>query len=172
MYKLNKKGFTLVELLAVIVVLAVVILIASSSVGSAMIRARKGALAIEANEAINSAKSAYQLEVLDGTIQSGGACFSIEFLNKEGYFSKGANEKYKGSVLVSPSADGRTFDYKVWLTNGSFTILGKDATGANKGADVGVTGTGAESGDTAVENCNNAAGVKNFSWGASGRVVS
>lgn len=63
--KKNKKGFTLVELLAVIVVLSIIILIASSGIGSAMQKARKSALAIEGNELINAAKSAYQLDILE-----------------------------------------------------------------------------------------------------------
>ena len=41
--KNNKKGFTLVELLAVIVVLAIIILIAMPSVMSAMDKARRNA---------------------------------------------------------------------------------------------------------------------------------
>lgn len=54
MRKLNKKGFTLVELLAVVVILAVVMGIAATSVLSSMNSSRKGSL-------VNSAESASQI---------------------------------------------------------------------------------------------------------------
>ena len=42
--KLNKKGFTLVELLAVIVVLALLMVVAASSIGSALDNSKQKAL--------------------------------------------------------------------------------------------------------------------------------
>ena len=56
MKKLNKKGFTLVELLAVIVILAVVMLIAVTAVGPLMTKARKSALGTEGVGMVNAAK--------------------------------------------------------------------------------------------------------------------
>ncbi len=136
----NKKGFTLVELLAVIVILAVIIVIASSSVGGLMTEARKNALAIEGNELVNAAKNAYQLAILNGEVGSGDACFSLEYLYKKDYFSKGSDNKYKGSALVQKNADG-IVKYSFWITNGSYVVAGESgATGKNgvSGDDVNV----------------------------------
>ena len=52
--KLNKKGFTLVELLAVIVVLAILIVVAGSTVGSTMNNAKKNALKTETQKILST----------------------------------------------------------------------------------------------------------------------
>jgi len=56
---MNKKGFTLVELLAVIVVLAVVMLIATTAVVPMMNRARKNAFITEIQSLIKGAEAYY-----------------------------------------------------------------------------------------------------------------
>ncbi len=65
MKKLNKKGFTLVELLAVIVILALLMVVATSSIGGAMSNAKKNALKTEAQKMLTSAyqdmKSSFML---------------------------------------------------------------------------------------------------------------
>lgn len=138
----SKDGFTLVELLAVIVILAVIILIASNSVLSQMEKARKNALAIEGNTLINAAKNAYQEAILEGKITTGSACFSLEYLYNKGLFSKSSKDNYSGSVLVKP--DGNIVEYSFWITNGSY-VFTNAKTGAN--------GTSATAGSTASENC-------------------
>ena len=60
----NKKGFTLVELLAVIVILAVVMLIGITAIGPLMTNSRKAALRSDGLDLINAAKTAYQAEAL------------------------------------------------------------------------------------------------------------
>lgn len=149
----NRNGFTLVELLAVIVILAVIILIASSNVLSQMDKARKNALAIEGNTLINSAKNAYQNGILEGSITTGSACFSLEYLYKEGLFSKGAKDHYTGSVLVKPESSGKVVTYTYWISNGSYVVSG----------DTGTTGSGATNGTSASANCGNIEGAKMFS---------
>ena len=139
----SQKGFTLVELLAVIVVLAIILLIASNNVFTQITKARKNALAIEGNELIDAARSAYQNAILDGNITTGSACFSLDYLYKEGLFSKGGKDNYSGSVLVKPN--GNQVTYTFWIGNGSYTITG----------DTGTTGANASEGATASSNCGN-----------------
>lgn len=66
MKKLNKKGFTLVELLAVIVVLALLMVVATSSIGTALKNAKKNTLKTEAQKIISQiyqdAQSEYMLK--------------------------------------------------------------------------------------------------------------
>lgn len=146
MFIKDKKGFTLVELLAVIVILAVIILIASSNVLSQMDKARRNALAIEGNTLVNSAKNAYQNGILENEITTGEICFSLDTLYADGLFSKGSKDGYTGSVLVSPDSEGKIVTYKFWISNGSYAI---------SDAEVGATGTSASNGTSASSNCNN-----------------
>ena len=124
MRKLNKKGFTLVELLAVIVILSVVMLIAVTAVGPLMARARKSALATEGIGMVNAAKSAYQAEQLTGKFSStSSVCFDLQWLCKHNYFEKGCDgsttgDKYSGSVLAYYS--GGKVQYRFWISNGVY----------------------------------------------------
>ena len=106
----NKKGFTLVELLAVIVVLAIIIIIALPNVINAMNRAKEGSFKIYAKRAISDAQSSYQADELMGN--GGGACYTIATIGL------GANGKYTGWV------DTTGADYKVYITDGTFVIPG------------------------------------------------
>lgn len=139
----NNSGFTLVELLAVIVILAVIILIASSNVGGIMTDARKNALAIEGNRLIDAAKNAYQMDVLNGNVTTGSKCYKLQELYDEGLFSKGSKDKYTGSVLVSPDANGKIITYTFWISNGSYRVVGE----------TGTTGKTAVSAENASETC-------------------
>ena len=131
MKRLNKKGFTLVELLAVIVILAVVMLIAVTAVGPLMTRARKSALGTEGIGMVNAAKAAYQAEQLTGKIgPTSSVCFDLQWLCKHNYFEKGCDgsgsgDKYSGSVLAY-YASGKV-SYKFWISNGSYAF-GKTGT--------------------------------------------
>lgn len=154
----NKKGFTLIELLAVIVILAIIILIAATNIGGLTQTAKKNVLAVEGNTLVDSAKLAYQQAQLDGEITGvGDYCFSVEYLKKNGFFDKGKDEKYFGSVLVTPNSDGKVFTYKFWISNGSLKIdadSSKNGT-VGSGAPAGVKGKSAVSTEEhASENCN------------------
>ncbi len=147
--KRNKNGFTLVELLAVIVILAVIVLVATNNVGEAMTKARKNALAIEGNNAVKGAKEAYQIAILDGDITTGTACFSLSYLYNKGYFDKGSGtgsggDNYTGSVLVQPDSGKATYTYKFWISNGSYVF---------NGVSYGSNGTSATEGTSASINC-------------------
>lgn len=68
MKKLNKKGFTLVELLAVIVVLALLMVVAASSIGTALENSKKSALKTEAQKVLTSvAQDAVTQNMLDNS---------------------------------------------------------------------------------------------------------
>lgn len=158
--KKNKSGFTLIELLAVIVILSIIILIASSNIGGMMTTARKNALAVEGDSLANTAKSAYQMEILNGNIGSEKACFSLQYLYLTGLFSKGeknpnGKEEYSGSVLVTPDDNKVQFTYTVWISNKNYSI-----SGAKLGE---ISGSSATASTTAAsETCGNAAGLTYF----------
>jgi type IV pilus assembly protein PilA len=149
-FKKDTKGFTLIELLAVIVILAIIILVATSNVGGMTQTARKNVLALEGNTLVDSAKEAYQIAVLNGEITTGDACFSLQYLYQEGYYSKDSTSGYQGSVLVTAESD-KLFSYKFWISDKNYVL---------SDAESGATGSGAtkvtDDASKASKNCNNA----------------
>ncbi len=117
MKRLNKKGFTLVELLSVIVILSVVVLIATNAVVPMMGQAKKQVLATEANKFMGAAKSLY---VKDGA--AGTKCYSYEEVINSNIIEKN-DEAYTGSFLIEEK-DGK-YSYRIWLSNGTNMVDGK-----------------------------------------------
>ena len=117
MKNLNKKGFTLVELLSVIVILSVIVLIATNAVVPMADSARKQVLALEANTLVTVAQTLY---VQNNSSDS--ACFSYEELLNAGLIEK-EDESYTGSISIERSSDGG-YSYKIWLSNGQYIING------------------------------------------------
>ncbi|MDE5539394.1 MAG: prepilin-type N-terminal cleavage/methylation domain-containing protein [Bacilli bacterium] len=117
MKNLNKKGFTLVELLSVIVILSVVVLIATNAVVPMAGQARKQVLATEANTILGYAKSMY---AMDGA--SGSKCYSYQDVLNSGMLEKN-DPNYAGSFLIESNGNGG-LNIKVWLSNGTNMING------------------------------------------------
>lgn len=115
--KLNKKGFTLVELLSVIVILSVVVLIATNAVVPMMSSAKKQVLATEANKFIATAKTLYVNEGASGT-----KCYTYDEIINSGLIEKN-DETYTGSFLIEEN-NGK-YTYKIWLSNGTNLVDGK-----------------------------------------------
>lgn len=115
--KLNRKGFTLVELLSVIVILSVVVLIATNAVVPMMSSAKKQVLATEANKFIATAKTLYVNEGASGT-----KCYSYDEIINSGLIEKN-DETYTGSFLIEEN-NGK-YTYKIWLSNGTNLVDGK-----------------------------------------------
>lgn len=109
--KLNKKGFTLVELLAVIVVLAVIMVIAIPTVIDSMNSAKKSSFAMYGQKMLNAAMSKVQGDALDGVPAKKIYKFS-ELVSSSG--------QYKGYVYY---ADGT---YKVVFYNTDYTTVGSN----------------------------------------------
>ena len=116
------KGFTLVELLAVIVVLAIVMLIALQAVLPAMDSARRQTFAIEANGAIDAANTYFMssmwssdpnresLPVSEGVT----VCVDIATLYAAGYTELNPdNDHYTGKVEVVKK--GNLYLYTVYI---------------------------------------------------------
>lgn len=120
---MNRKGFTLVELLAVIVILAIVMLIAITSVGPLMEKSRKNALG---DEGIALSKSIAYVVNFDPSqkFMKENTCVSLSYLYENEIFSKGAPEGYDGSVYVSYNHEKGKYEYRYWLTNGTYAYMG------------------------------------------------
>lgn len=130
------RGFTLVELLAVIVVLAIVMLLAVQAVLPQMTIARKNSFAIEANGAIDAATSYVVTKALTANLivpsGSKGLCVKIETL-ADGFY-KADTSRYWGYVIITQkSGENTNYLYKVYLQNGQYMAngLGLDASGTS-----------------------------------------
>ena len=114
---LNKKGFTLVELLSVIVILSVIVLIATNAVVPMADSARKQVLAMEANTLVTAAQTLY---VQNNA--SGSACYTYDELINSGLIEKD-DESYTGSISIEVDGSGN-YSYKIWLSNGQYIVNG------------------------------------------------
>lgn len=140
--KNNNKGFTLVELLAVIVILAVIILIAVNAIIPQMNKARKNSVYDEALTVAKAAETYYVAENVDGSgvaakINKSGndsnnaMCVTIDTL-KNGYIKKNSTD-FKGVVVLTESANGDDAVATVYLTNGKYYVNGKTQANITKG---------------------------------------
>ncbi len=114
---MNKKGFTLVELLSVIVILSVIVLIATNAVVPMADSAKKQVLAMEANTLVTAAQTLY---VQDGA--SSSKCYTYDELISSGLIEK-EDESYTGSISIEIGENGN-YSYKIWLSNGQYMING------------------------------------------------
>lgn len=118
----DRCGFTLVELLAVIVVLAIIMLIAVQAVLPLMQQSRKNAFTIEANSAIDAAMTYFVSKAISGETVGSGLCYKLSTLVNEGmYTTKKAG--YEGYVQInSSSASSNVYLYKITMTNGQYYV--------------------------------------------------
>lgn len=117
MNKKNNKGFTLVELLAVIVILSVLISFAFLAVKPRTRNAKKSLLVADAKSYMKAAKEAYTLEEVEGEI----VCHDLSDLSS--YIKKDDND-YTGTI-VSEFTDGLSRQ-TISITNGKYYIFATD----------------------------------------------
>ncbi len=106
------KGFTLVELLAVIIVLAIIMLIAVNSVLPIMNQARQGTFASSANIILEAVETAV---IADEINQKKFDCYSVSYLVTNNYIKKikaNATDGFTGYVTVTRTlVSGNTTNY-------------------------------------------------------------
>lgn len=127
---MNKKGFTLVELLAVIVILAVIILVAINAVLPQMAKARKNAFADEIMNYAKAAETKYVSDSQDedaivGDVGSSGAglCYNLKTpdygLHGE-YVTKNDNS-YTGIIILRQNSDNSNlYDKYAYVASKNF----------------------------------------------------
>ena len=116
----NNKGFTLVELLAVIVILAVIILIAVNAVIPQMNKAKKNSFIDEVAVYAQAAEKAYVSDQISDSNPI--TCFTVGSSGANelnGNFVKKADTQYKGKVLLN--SDGSL--KKIYLKNKNYMVV-------------------------------------------------
>ena len=118
----NKKGFTLVELLAVIVVLAIVMVLAVPQILNQMNSSKKKSFQLYAQRILSSTMSAYKSDDLLNEITNkrynGLPCYTLEDLDME------TTGSYRGFVTVTHSDVGDTTTYNIYLTDSTYAYNG------------------------------------------------
>jgi len=131
----KKNGFTLVELLAVLIILIIILTMTMVITRSQIEKARKNAFLSEAltygnagyskysNDRAHKMYGALDDDIYHGTVEN-HVCFSVQAHLKDTYVKK-SDAEYKGSVDVC-YGDGCTYTTKVWLTDGESFIDGEE----------------------------------------------
>ena len=104
MIKLNKKGFTLVELLAVIVILALLMVVALSVMGNVQNNTKKTALKTEGQKILNS---------INNDLESARILGTIDASTVTGYTETGTGAS---TIRTVEGTDGN-YKYKVTLNS-------------------------------------------------------
>ncbi len=125
MKKLNKKGFTLVELLAVIVVLAIIMVLTLPTIMNSMNSARQSTFLLYASRMLDTAADKYQSDAL---LNGGESCYTIEQLNN------GNTTKYHGIVRIEDN--GNVMKVQMYDDNYQIGFQAKTTTSAGATVDV------------------------------------
>ena len=123
----NKKGFTLVELLAVIVILAILATAAFTLVLPQIEKGRRNSFVTEAARVIESA-DVYFVQHSTPKSNSPVRCVNVKTLCDEGLI-KNCNDKWKGRVELDPTKSETKISFKT-------TTYGTEGTGTYKISDL------------------------------------
>ena len=105
-----KRGFTLVELLAVMILLGVVSLIAIPSIGKILNRSREKARESTKNELIKAAKEYYADNIRELPDDGSHKCLSVSEIEENGYISN--------DDIVDPTTEEKLTGYvKIYFDN-------------------------------------------------------
>ena len=105
-----KRGFTLVELLAVLILLGVVSLIAIPSIGKILNRSREKARESTKNELIKAAKEYYADNIRELPDDGSHKCLSVSEIEESGYISN--------DDIVDPTTEEKLTGYvKIYFDN-------------------------------------------------------
>ena len=117
MKKLNKKGFTLVELLAVIVILALLIVVVANTALPALNNSKKKSLTTYAQRVAEKAKAQYMTDELNNS--STKSCYTVSEL-----MGTAEGSTYSGIVEVTKDTENNKYTATVYIADKDFMLNG------------------------------------------------
>ena len=114
----RKNGFTLVELLAVIVVLAIIMIIAIPAVLEILSNTRKKTFAMSVNKYVTAAQSQYLSDANLGSIQGAGL-YVYNIASDLGLSGVGANQGY----IVVDARNADSIEYYAFLRDNYYMLV-------------------------------------------------
>lgn len=126
---MNKKGFTLVELLAVIAVLGIILLIAIPAVTTTINKSSKNIFVTSAIKIIDEAKLYIMhnnIELPVGNYYIAIPISSLNFDNKNSYDARGGVLVINNGTEIEPN-----YDYYIYLSNEEYLVNGSNKNDLN-----------------------------------------
>jgi len=108
----KEEGFTLVELLAVIVILGIIVAIAIPAIGGVIDRAGSGANDAENALVEDAARLYYTTNREEVTFSGDTATVSVDDLRSDGYLDDRGAEDLNGSVTITRTGTYPKFNYE------------------------------------------------------------
>ena len=127
MKKLNKKGFTLVELLAVIVILALLMVVATRTIGNSLTSAKLNAMQTEAQKLFSKTYEEVKANVMLGNLDQTSTSYSYGTLNAAGNKLTGTDGDYSFKISIDTAGDGEVTG--ICITNGKNGFSTANASG-------------------------------------------
>ena len=131
----NQKGLTLIELLAVVVILGIIAAIAIPSIGAIIDNTRKDAHIANAEQMVNSVKTAVATNVGDGKEYTLKQLVDAGLIENPEVPGKGG--KYdEGTVEIATSGTNKTYTVTLdgYIVNKTITTLRGNGTGEGRAA--------------------------------------
>ena len=146
--KQKKKGFTLVELLAVMVVLSLILVLVAPNVLNSMNNSKKNAMVIYAKKMISTAKENVEGGKLSGDITSSNIA-STKYMIKGTLATD--QDQYVGCVVVGGTMNSTTYTINIVDKGNGLSITGQGLNGLKSTANV--NGNATATTDAGVSGC-------------------
>ena len=119
---MNKKAFTMVELIAIITIIGVILLFALPNITATLERNKKDAMINDAKDFVEKAKNYINMNKTKRENPTGTYKLSDVDPRQEIKTSPFGNAYYRSTSKVDVYLDGNTYVYKVTLTDGKYKI--------------------------------------------------
>lgn len=127
---MNKKGFTLVELLGVLIILSIIMLIAVPNVISILDKNKKNIFVADAKKIVSAVE--YELSKQDKYPDTGACFVKLSDLSNIDLEIGPNDKKYNNESYINILKNNSKYEYKIYLTDSIMNINGIDSSALSK----------------------------------------